>query len=558
MRQPSNVEKRETRANALWGRGAGKDRRARVALIASVAAVVCAFVPAALASNGNGNGNTTAFMPSTLQAQATQNPDKIFNVIVRGKPGEKSASIATYFAKGQATAKLKRQFYSIAGVSGSISGADLLKLAGNNHVLSIFPDATLASTDYQSQEVWRLTTDITPLLGSALAPAPQAPAIAVVDSGIDASKVGDFGARIVANVNLSSLSPNATGDDEGHGTMVAGLAAGAGSLYPGVAQNAPIVGLRTADASGASTMSDVIAACDWILQHKTQYNIRVANFSMASSASSSFRYDPLDAAVEKLWFNGIVVVAAVGNYGTGAPVQVSHAPGNDPFVISVGAVDTHGTATASDDTLAPWSAYGHTLDGFAKPELSAPGRWMVAPVPMGSTLATTAPDRVLAPGYMWMSGTSLAAPVVAGAAAQVLAAHPNWTSDQVKGALMASANALPLAGNTGGVGEVDAAAAAALVSPPNPQSNLDQFITTDASGSPVFDGTAWQTAVQSTTDWSATDWSATDWSATDWSATDWSATDWSATDWSATDWSATDWSATDWSETDWSETVWSP
>src|SRR4029077_12491856 len=157
------------------------------------------------------------------------------------------------------------------------------------------------------------------------------PAIAVVDSGIDATKVGDFGARIVANVNLSSLSPHATGDDEGHGTMVAGLAAGAGSLYPGVARNAPIVGLRTADASGASRMSDVIAACDWILQHKTQYNIRVANFSMASSAASSFRYDPLDAAVEKLWFNGIVVVAAVGNYGTaGAPVQVAHAPGNDP------------------------------------------------------------------------------------------------------------------------------------------------------------------------------------------------------------------------------------
>jgi serine protease AprX len=549
MRQPSNVQKRETRANALWGRGDGKDRRARVALIASVAAVVCAFVPAALASNGNGNGNTTAFMPSTLRAQATQNPTKIFNVIVRGKPGEKSASIATYFAKGQGTAKLKRQFYSIAGVSGSISGADLLKLAGNNHVLSIFPDATLASTDYQSQEVWRQTTGIASLWGSALAPAPQAPAIAIVDSGIDSTKVGDFGSRIAAAVNLCSTCTDGAVDDEGHGTMVAGLAAGSGSLYPGVAKNAPIVSLRTGDAAGASTMSDVISACDWILQHQSQYNIRVANFSMASSAASSFRYDPLDAAVEKLWFNGIVVVAAVGNYGTpGAPVQVSHAPGNDPFVISVGAVDTQGTQAAGDDTVAPWSAYGHTLDGFAKPELSAPGRWMVAPVPVGSTLATTAPDRVLAPGYMWMSGTSLAAPIVAGAAAQVLAAHPSWTPDQVKGALMVSANALPLAGSAGGVGEVNAAAAAAVVTPPNPQTNLDQFITTDASGNPVFDGNAWQTAVQSTTDWSATDWS----------ATDWSATDWSATDWSATDWSATDWSATDWSETDWSETVWSP
>jgi serine protease AprX len=278
---------------------------------------------------------------------------------------------------------------------------------------------------------------------------------------------------------------------------------------------------------------------------------------MRAGATSSFRYDPLDAAVEKLWFNGIVVVAAVGNYGSnGEAMQVAHAPGNDPFVISVGALGTNGTADPSDDTAAPWSVYGHTLDGFAKPEISAPGRWVIAAVPMNSTLPTTAPDRVVAPGYMWMSGTSLAAPIVAGAAAQVLAHHPDWTPDQVKGALMVTANQTA-AGLAGGAGEVDAAAAAALPSAPNLQGNLDKYITTDASGNPTFDGNAWQTAVQSTTDWSATDWSATDWSATDWSATDWSATDWSATDWSATDWSATDWSATDWSATDWSATDWS-
>jgi serine protease AprX len=359
-------------------------------------------------------------------------------------------------------------------------------------------------------------------------------------------------------VNFCSSCTDGTVDDEGHGTMVAGLAAGAG-LYSGVAQNAPIVNVRTGDAQGASSMSDVISACDWILQNAATYNIKVANFSMASSATSSFRYDPLDAAVESLWFHGITVVTAVGNYGTGAPIQVAHAPGNDPFVISVGAVDTHGTTTTADDTVAPWSAYGHTLDGFSKPEISAPGRWIIAPVPTNSTLATTAPDRIMAPGYMWMSGTSLAAPMVAGAAAQILAHHPTWTPDQVKGALMVSAHPLPLDTTFGGgVGELNAAAAAAVASPPNPQSNLDAFITTDSSGNPVFDGTSWQNTVASQTDWSATDWSATDWSATDWSATDWSATDWSATDWSATDWSATDWSATDWSETDWSATEWSP
>src|SRR5213078_1528069 len=117
--------------------------------------------------------------------------------------------------------------------------------------------------------------------------------------------------------------------------------------------------------------------------------------------ANSFMYDPLDKAVEKLWFNGVVVVAAAGNYGYPArPSGVPFAPGNDPFVITVGASDTGKSVSTNDDTAAPWSAYGYTLDGFAKPDLSAPGRYMVGPVPMGSTLATQRADKVVTPGYI--------------------------------------------------------------------------------------------------------------------------------------------------------------
>ncbi len=413
----------------------------------------------------------------------------------------------------------------------------------------------LKSAGIEEAALWKDSTRVTQLWGTPLAPAPQAPAIAIVDSGVDASKLGDFGARVIASVNMSSLAPNATGDDEGHGTMVAGIAAGNGALYPGVARNAPLVSVRTADASGASRTSDVIAGVDWILANKDRYNIRVANFSMGGARATSFTYDPLDAAVESLWFHGVVVVASGGNYGTGASMQVKGSPGNDPFVITVGALDTNGTANPHDDFAAPWSVYGHTVDGFSKPEISAPGRWIAAPVPMGSTLATTVPDRILAPGYMWMSGTSLAAPQVAGAAAQILARHPGWTPDQVKGALMKSASALPSAAKySGGVGELNAAGAAGLNKAPSPQANLTKFVTLDPnSGQPYFDAASWESAVSSMTDWSETDWSETDWSETDWSETDWSETDWSETDWSETDWSETDWSETDWSETDWSE-----
>ncbi len=115
--------------------------------------------------------------------------------------------------------------------------------------------------------------------------------------------------------------------------------------------------------------SDVIAAADWIRQNKDAFNIRVANFSLHSTAPASVFWDPLDRAVEKLWLSGVVVVTAAGNYAVnGQASGVRYAPGNDPFVITVGANDIAGTVSTRDDTAAPWSAYGYTLDGFAKPE----------------------------------------------------------------------------------------------------------------------------------------------------------------------------------------------
>jgi len=183
-------------------------------------------------------------------------------------------------------------------------------------------------------------------------------------------------------VSICSLCTDTADDAEGHGTMVAGVAAGAG-LYPGGAQNAPIVSIRTANANGESRTSDVVAAADWILAHAHEYNIRVVNLSLAGASDTTIRIDPLDRAVEALWLKGIVVVAAAGNHGNGGPVNMSYAPGNDPFVITVGAADIGTSIAAGDDLPAPFSAWGYTPDGFMKPEIAAPGRYMYGPVPAG-------------------------------------------------------------------------------------------------------------------------------------------------------------------------------
>jgi serine protease AprX len=523
-----------------------------LALVVAAAALFAGVAQTAQAAHGP--KSAPAWTTPGLLDQAKANPQQTFHVIIRGAKGVSSKGVAS--AVGAASqGSIGHVFRSINGVSVALKGGELSGLSHNPNILSIVPDSTVAPVGIEESALWQPTTgaDTVPSLTTSA----NLPAIAIVDSGIDATKTADFGSRIVADVNLSSDNPNATGDDEGHGTMVAGIAAGGSAAYPGVVPAAPIVSIRTADANGASHMSDVIAACDWILQNQSTYNIRVANLSLVSEAESSFTTDPLDAAVEQLWFHGITVVAAAGNFGQSGGVLMAHAPGNDPFVITVGALDTNGTATPSDDFTAPWSAYGYSGDGFFKPEISAPGRWIAAPVPMNSTLATTVPDRVIEPGYMWMSGTSLSTPMVAGAADALLGLHPDWSPGQVKGALMVSASGLTAISDwAGGVGELDAAQLLQLASAPDADSNLEQFVVSDGNGGVAFDGAGWEQTVASSTNWSATNWSATNWSATNWDATNWSATNWSATNWSATNWDATNWSATNWDATNWDATNW--
>jgi serine protease AprX len=538
----------DSRKNALWGAGGRDGRRFAMAALAALALIV----PLSAGADNGGKGQPTFISPGLLD-KSKSDPGKKIHVIVQSTSGA-SGALDSINGLG---ADVRRKLDAANAVAIDITAGKLASLQKKSG-LTITPDSPVQLTGLTSTQLWPYTSGTAWLWGSSSNPAPQAPAIAVVDSGINANRADfDGGARVAAQVNLTSMTPNSPGDGRGHGTFVAGIAAGSAAGYAGAAPNAKIVSLDVMDDTGTARTSDVIAACDWILANKSTYNVRVANFSLHSSAKNHFYNDPLDRAVEKLWFNGVFVVAAAGNYGTASgPSGVMYAPGNDPFVMTVGATDLGSSVSASDDTAAPWSAWGQTEDGFAKPDIGAAGRYMIGPVPASATLATQRPDHVVAPGYMELSGTSFAAPVVAGAAAQILARHPNWTPDQVKGALMLTARPLPAAvPGSLGVGGLNAYRAAMLSYAPNPNLALRKFVNSSGTGGDLrFDAASWLAGVQANASWADASWADASWADASWSAASWADASWADASWADASWADASWADASWADASWADT----
>ena len=514
--------------------------------------------PAGVPDASNGT-DTSNFVATPLLAQAQSTPEKMVDVIIMASGGfADSQDVEQWLSSYSDKVTNDGNLNLVGGVALSIP-ADLVTKLQSVPGLTVVPDAPVqisgsAMTVPTSGQLWPYVSGNNWLWpGDQYLYSNKLPAIAVVDSGIQPRS--DFGNRIVASVNLSTISGNSDmNDDNGHGTFVAGIAAGNAPGLAGAAPGAPLVSIKVMDSNGEAKTSDIIQACQWILANKAQYNIRVANFSLHSSYSTNFWRDPLDQAVEKLWFNGVTVVAAAGNYGISntQPSGVLYSPGNDPFVITVGALDLNNTLNARDDQAAPWSAWGYTPDGFRKPELSAPGRYMVGPIPTGSTITTEKPQNMVGSSEIQLSGTSFSAPVVAGTVAEILARHPNWTPDQVKGDLMRTARQISNAGNplSAGLGELTASRAAAANSAPNGNLALDQFVKNGVSGVSglSFDAMSWVSAVQSDMSWNSMSWADQSWSDMSWADQSWSDMSW--TDMSWTDMSWTDMSEEDAAEGD--------
>jgi len=298
----------------------------------------------------------------------------------------------------------------------------------------------------------------------------------------------------------------------------------------------------------------------WVLAHRSDYNILIVNLSAGAPATVSYTDDPLATAVEVLVFAGLTVVVSAGNAGP-TPSSIT-TPGSDPYVITVGAIDDNGTATTADDAVASWSSRGPTaIDGLAKPDLAAPGRKVVSLRSPGSTLDVLLPDRVvagldpLAPAYFRLSGTSMAAPVVTGVVALMLERNPALSPAQVKARLKTTATPLSYGSvDTTGSGLASAVAAVAAI---------DQ--TADAVAHPVSTGFAitmypflrgqplnWRDlAFNGGVDSNGVPWSGISWENIAWNGVTWENLRWESFNWSVVSWQEISWEGVTWEEISW-------
>ena len=460
----------------------------------------------------------------------------------------------------------------VGSVAAFLTPEEIQALGEASFVTTIVADNPVHGLDYQS------TMDVTNLtigLGDVPAPTDGGPAgdgvtVAVLDSGV-ATNTDLAASRIVGWKDFVNGRP-APYDDAGHGTYVAGLIAGDGTAslplenggfatvqFRGVAPAADIVGIKVLDEVGQGRTSTMIAGIAWAIAHKANYNIRVLNLSIGGNPVGSFTRDPVDRAVEAAWRRGIAVVCAAGNegdFGSGGILS----PGNDPFVITVGATDTRQTADVTDDVVASYSSVGPTLfDEVAKPDLVAPGNRLISVRTQGSYIDTNFPGNLIpvadfaptAPAetvsnYLMLSGTSTSAPVVAGAAALLIGADPNLTPGDVKVRLMGTAD--PVADATvhqQGAGTVDVDEALAATTRADGWA-LSAFL---GDGKKFFKNGDYNK-------WEKRAWQKYGWTKYRWTKYRWTKYRWTKYRWTEVAWTKYRWTKYRWTEYDWAKYRW--
>jgi serine protease AprX len=406
--------------------------------------------------------------------------------------------------------------------------------------------------------------------------------VAVIDSGVAPVPGLDGAGKIVngADLSLDSQADEARYVDAfGHGTHMASIIAGndgTANGYRGVAPGAHIVNVKVGATDGAVDVSQVIAAIDWTVQHRNDpgLNIRVISLSYGTDSLQSYQIDPLTAAVESAWRNGIVVVVSGGNDGTAHPSLTD--PASDPYVLAVGADDVAGTAGVLDDGVAVFSSRGSAARSV---DVLAPGVSIAGLRDPGSTIDDQHPTAVVDGRFFRGSGTSQAAAVTAGAVALLLEARPALTPDMVKALLRNTAS--PIAGATPreqGRGLINVSAASTSGVPLNsrqswPVARGSGSLETARGGehvadegveltgeidimSQAWDGPRWMALSTVGAAWSDGSWNGAVWAGSAWDGANWTGAAWTGKSWSGKSWSGKSWSGKSWSGKSWSGTSW--
>jgi serine protease AprX len=443
--------------------------------------------------------------------------------------------------------------------------------------------------------------------------------VALIDSGVVPVNGLTTPGKVVNGPDLSfdSQVPGRLYLDAfGHGTHMAGIIAGRDDAavpgtygtdktnFLGIAPDARLINVKVADSGGAVDVSQVIAAIDWVVQHRTDngMNIRVLNLSFGTDSTQPYALDPLAYAAEVAWRNGITVVAAVGNDGNNS-LSVSD-PASDPYVIAVGAADTNGTVSPADDTVATFSSAGN---GVRNPDLVAPGMHLAGLRNPGSTIDQLYGGTATVGGRFFRgSGTSQATAIMSGAAALAWQQHPGYTPDMIKRLLTKTATPLktttlsllglitlsnPIPATLQGSGELNlrnalgnsvSTAWKQTFAPSSGTGTLEAargslHVTDSVTGITLtgekdifgnaFDsasmaaleaaGQSWSDGTWNGQTWSGQSWSGQSWSGQSWSGQSWSGQSWSGQSWSGQTWSGQSWSGQSWSGQSWSGQSWS-
>ncbi len=414
--------------------------------------------------------------------------------------------------------------------------------------------------------------------------------IATIDSGVSPGTGLTYPGKIIHGPDLSFESQSADTiyvDTFGHGTHLAGIMVGQEEgirdltkekkKFLGMAPESRLVSLKVADRNGVTDVSQVIAAIDWVVQHRSDndLNIRVLNLAFGTDSVQLHLVDPLSHAIEQAWKAGIVVVVAAGNDGLGTALRN---PATNPYVIAVGASDPNGTGDPTDDQVLGFSSCG-TKARYV--DIVAPGKSIASSYAVGSTSAVNNPDAISGT-LMRGSGTSQAAAVVSGGVALLVQQRPNAHPDQIKALIVGNAGPIP------GVGDICQGAGAFTLedlhdtaTKPTPRT-VQTFGSSTGLGSledsrgtvhieangvvlegeqdifgNVWDGASWSVLAAAGASWSGGNWNGASWSGASWSGASWSGASWSGASWSGASWSGASWSGASWSGASWSGASWS-